>query len=72
MKTWSMSSVSYASAVGSMMYAMIGTRPNLAYAVSLVSRFMAHQGRSHWSLKEWILRYLKGSFMCVCLAFTKS
>ena len=32
--------VPYASAVGSMMYAMIGSRPDLAYGIGIVSRYM--------------------------------
>ena len=36
-----MSRVPYASAVGSLMYAMICTRPDIAQAVGVVSRFMA-------------------------------
>ena len=36
------SRVSYASAVGSLMYSIVYTRPDLAYAVSTVSRFMSN------------------------------
>uniref|UniRef100_A0A803N5N9 Uncharacterized protein n=1 Tax=Chenopodium quinoa TaxID=63459 RepID=A0A803N5N9_CHEQI len=39
-----MSRVSYASAVGNLMYAMVYTRPDLAQAVSVVSRFMVDPG----------------------------
>jgi hypothetical protein len=42
-----MSKVPYASAVGCLMYAMVCTRPNLAHAVSTVSRYMANPGREH-------------------------
>ena len=42
-----MSSVPYANGVGSLMYAMICTRLDLAYSVSLVSRFMENLGREH-------------------------
>ena len=35
-----MSKIPYQSAVGSVMYAMVGTRLDLAYAVGLISRFM--------------------------------
>jgi len=42
-----MSRVSYVSAVGSLMYAMICTRPNLVYAVSTVSQFMSNPGKQH-------------------------
>ncbi|KAL0875998.1 hypothetical protein Bca101_025703 [Brassica carinata] len=38
--------VPYANAVGSIMYAMISTRPDLAFGVGLVSRFMSIQARS--------------------------
>uniref|UniRef100_A0A3Q7JMW7 Reverse transcriptase Ty1/copia-type domain-containing protein n=1 Tax=Solanum lycopersicum TaxID=4081 RepID=A0A3Q7JMW7_SOLLC len=43
-----MSRVPYASAVGSLMYAMVCTRPDLAHAVSVVSRFMGQPGKEHW------------------------
>lgn len=41
-----MSRVLYSNAVGSLMYAMVCTRPNLAYVVSVASRFMKQPGRS--------------------------
>ena len=56
-----MSEVPYANAVGSLMYAMVCTRPDLSYSVSLVSRFMANLGKAHWQALKWILRYIKGS-----------
>jgi len=43
-----MSRVPYASAVVSLMYAMVCTRPDLAHAVSVVSRFMGEPGKEHW------------------------
>lgn len=56
-----MANVPYASAVGSVMYAMICTRPDIAQAVSLVSRYMANPGKDHWQALKWLLRYLKGT-----------
>ena len=53
--------VPYASAVGSIMYAMVGLRPDLAYAIGLVSRFMSRPGEIHWEAVKWLLRYMKGS-----------
>lgn len=53
--------VPYLSAVGSIMYAMVGSRPDLAYAVGLVSRFMSRPGEIHWEAVKWLLRYMKGS-----------
>ncbi|KAJ8472279.1 hypothetical protein OPV22_026622 [Ensete ventricosum] len=62
-----MQKVPYASAVGSLMYAMICTRPDIAYAVGVTSRFLV-TGKEHWAALKWIFRYLKGSSK-VCLSF---
>ncbi|XP_057541678.1 secreted RxLR effector protein 161-like [Amaranthus tricolor] len=56
-----MSRVPYASAVGSLMYAMVCTRSDLAHAVSVVSRFMSQPGKEHWQAVKRIFRYLKGT-----------
>ena len=56
-----MESIPYASAIGSVMYAMICTRPDIAHAVGVVSRFMSNPGKLHWEGVKWILRYLKGT-----------
>ena len=62
--------VPYASAIGSLMYAMICTRPNISHAVGVVSRFMSNPGEEHWKTVKWILRYLHNS-LNVDLCFTK-
>jgi len=41
-----MSEVPYASAVGSLMYAMVCTGPNIAQAMGVVSRYMSNPGKS--------------------------
>ncbi|GKC29552.1 hypothetical protein Tco_1036846, partial [Tanacetum coccineum] len=56
-----MDRVPYASAVGSLMYAMVCTRPDLAYAVGVVSRFLSNPGKKHWEAVKWIFRYLRGT-----------
>ena len=56
-----MSRVPYASAVGSLMFAMICTRPDIAQAVGVVSRYMANPGKEHQSTVKRILRYVKGT-----------
>ena len=43
-----MSKVSYASAIGSLMYAMVCTRPDITHAVGVVSRFMSRPGKQYW------------------------
>ncbi|KAE8680647.1 hypothetical protein F3Y22_tig00111372pilonHSYRG00031 [Hibiscus syriacus] len=56
-----MSRVPYASTVGSLMFAMICTRPDIAQAVGVVSRYMANPGKEHWNIVKRILRYIKGT-----------
>eukprot|EP00253_Pinus_taeda_P002364 PITA_02364 len=56
-----MSKVPYASTVGSLMYAMVCTRLDIAHAVGVVSRYMNNPGKEHWMAVKWILRYLKGT-----------
>ena len=63
-----MSKVLYASAIGSLMYAMVCTRLDIAHAVG-VSRFMSRPEKQHLEAVKWILRYLKGS-SDTCLCFT--
>ena len=38
-----------------------GTRPDVAYAVSQVAKYMSNPGMEHWNAVKRILRYLKGS-----------
>nr|GEZ87283.1 retrovirus-related Pol polyprotein from transposon TNT 1-94 [Tanacetum cinerariifolium] len=56
-----MSKVPYANTVGSLMYLMVYTRPDIAYAVSIVSRYLANPGKNHWEAVKWILKYLRGT-----------
>ncbi|PHT25114.1 hypothetical protein T459_35759 [Capsicum annuum] len=55
-----MALVPYTSAVGSLMYVMVCTRPDIAHAVGVVSRYMANPGKERWEAVKWLLRYLKG------------
>ena len=58
----------YTSVVGSVMYAMVCSRPDIAYAASLVSRYMSNPGKGHWEALKWLLRYLKRtSNVCSCM-----
>ena len=51
----------YQSAVGSLMYAMLGTRPDLAYAVSVVSRYSSNPTETHRMAVKRIFRCIKGT-----------
>jgi len=55
-----MQRVPYASMVGSLMYAMVCTRPDIAHVVGTISRFLSNLGKEHWNAMKWILRYLHG------------
>ncbi|KAL0445218.1 UNVERIFIED_CONTAM: Retrovirus-related Pol polyprotein from transposon TNT 1-94 [Sesamum latifolium] len=48
-----------ASAVGSIQYAVQCTRPDVAYALSVTSRYQACTGEAHWSAVKCILKYLR-------------
>uniref|UniRef100_A0A2N9EP82 Integrase catalytic domain-containing protein n=1 Tax=Fagus sylvatica TaxID=28930 RepID=A0A2N9EP82_FAGSY len=54
-----MKAVPYAQAVGSLMYAMTSTRPDICYAVGLVSRYQSNPGKAHWQAVKQIFRYLQ-------------
>jgi hypothetical protein len=54
------------------MYAMVCTRPDIAQAVGVVSRYLSNPGRDHWEAVKWILRYLRGSSkLCLCFGESK-
>jgi hypothetical protein len=52
---------SYQQAVGSLMYAMLCTRPGLAYSISVLSQHMANPNMEHWMAVKQIFRYLQGT-----------
>jgi hypothetical protein len=58
-----MKGVPYAQLVGSLMYVMTCTRPELAYPAALLSRYMAVgvARKKHWVAAKRVLRYLKGT-----------
>ena len=60
-----MQQVPYTSVVGSLMYAMICTRPDITHVVGTISRFLSNPGREHWNAEKWILRYLLGVYLCI-------
>jgi hypothetical protein len=53
--------VPYSSTIGSLMHAMVCTRPDIAHAVGVVSRYMKNLGKEHWEAVMWILGYLRGT-----------
>jgi hypothetical protein len=53
--------VPYSSTVGILMYVMVCRRPDIAYVVGVVSRYMKNLGKENWEEVNWILRYLIGT-----------
>jgi len=51
----------YQSAVGALMYAMLGTRPDISYAVSKVSQYSMNPNPIDWTAVTSIFRYLVGT-----------
>ncbi|RVW21877.1 Retrovirus-related Pol polyprotein from transposon TNT 1-94 [Vitis vinifera] len=67
-----MRKVPYASTMGSLMYAKVCTRPNIAHVVGIVSMFLSNPSKEHLVAAIWILRYLKGtSKTCLCFGTNK-
>ncbi|KAI3745197.1 hypothetical protein L1987_58304 [Smallanthus sonchifolius] len=55
------SQLEYSRAIGSLMYAMISTRPDIAFAVGKLSRYTHNPGSNHWRAINRVFRYLKGT-----------
>ena len=56
-----MKHVPYHKAVGSLMYATLGTRPDICYTVQTVSKFNNKPGLAHWEAVKRIFKYLIGT-----------
>ena len=51
----------YQSAIGSLLYLSVATRPDIAFAVSNAAKFSAQPGKQHWTAVKRIMRYLRGT-----------
>ncbi|KAJ9550828.1 hypothetical protein OSB04_014873 [Centaurea solstitialis] len=51
----------YSRAIGSLMYAMLSTRPDIAFAVGKLSRYTHNPGLIHWQAINRVFKYLKGT-----------
>jgi len=56
-----MRKVPFMELVGSLIYAMVCTRPDIAYSVGVLARYMSNYGDDHWKGAKRVLRYLKGT-----------
>ena len=51
----------YQTAIGSLNYAAIATRPDISTAVGKLSQYMRNPSKEHWAGVKRILRYIKGT-----------
>ena len=56
-----MKNIPYASAVGSLMYAQVCTRPDIGFAVGMLGRYQSNPGIEHWRAAKKVMRYLQGT-----------
>ena len=56
-----MQKIPYRKVVGGLLYLVVNTWPDIAYAVSEVSKYCQDPGLRHWKAVKRILRYLKGT-----------
>ena len=54
-----MDKIPYASVIGSIMYAMLCTRPDVSYALSMISTFQSDPSECHWIAVKNILTYYR-------------
>lgn len=66
-----MKKIPYASAVGSLMFAMVCTRLDIAHAAGGVSRFLEIPNKKHWEEIVWIFMYVRGLSDCLCFGDDK-
>jgi hypothetical protein len=60
-KTTARDQLRYSQIIGSLMYLASATRPDIAFAVSKLSRFVSNPGDDHWHALERVMHYLKGT-----------
>ena len=56
-----MKNIPYASVVGSLMYAQVCTKPDIAFAVGVLGRYQSNPGIDHWRVAKKVMRYIQGT-----------
>ena len=56
-KRYQMKIIPYSLVVGSLMYAQVCTRPDIAFFVGVLGRYLSYSGQSHWKAAKKVLRY---------------
>nr|GEY60051.1 zinc finger, CCHC-type [Tanacetum cinerariifolium] len=60
-QVYNVSQLKYSRAIGCLMYAMISTRPDIAFAVGKLSRYTSNPSALHWQALGRVFQYLKGT-----------
>lgn len=56
-----MSHVSYSSAVGNIMYAMVCTFLDISHGINIFSCYMTNSSKVRWHAIKWVFKYLRGT-----------
>jgi hypothetical protein len=56
-----MKSISYTSAIDSLLYVQVYTRPDIAMVVGMLSRYQSNPRMKHWKATKKVMRYLQGT-----------
>ena len=56
-----MKNISYTFVVGSLMYAQVYTRPDIAFSIGMLGRYQSNPGLDHWKTAKKAMRYLQGT-----------
>ena len=56
-----MTHVPYESVVGSIMYAMVYTQPDISHIVGVLNRYMSTPRKEHWTISKRVFMYLCGT-----------
>ncbi|CAL9113679.1 unnamed protein product [Musa textilis] len=57
----SMKNIPYASVVGSLMYAQVCARLDIAFVVGMLNRYQSNPGMDHWRAAKKVMRYFQGT-----------
>jgi hypothetical protein len=60
-KEYEMANVPYSRVVGSLIYCMVGIRPNVTIVMGVVAQFFNNFRLAHWQVVKRLLKYLQGS-----------
>ena len=53
--------IPYRQAIGSLMYLMVGTRPDIAFAICRLAQYSENPTEEHWIAVKRVFRYIKGT-----------